>query len=107
MTDLGTPPGESSMGTGINNAGQVVGHAYGSSGPADAFLYSNGQMTDLNTLIDPGLHLTLSEATAINDESQIVANTAIFCPKADVCITPTFSPRCRSRAPGCYLEWRC
>ena len=43
----------------------------GNSGTADgsghAFLYSNGQMLDLNNLIDPLLGITLGYANAIND----------------------------------------
>ena len=40
-----------------------------------AFLYSNGQMIDLNNLIGPALG-GVSLATGINDESQIVANSS-------------------------------
>ena len=69
--DLG--PG---VGVAVNDAGQVVGDAHGS--PTDevpsAFLYTNGQMYNLNNLIDPSLHLFLEQATAIDDQGQIVAN---------------------------------
>ena len=51
---------------GINDSGQVVGTN------GRAFLYTNGQMWDLNDLIDPGLNWTLIEAIAINDLGQIV-----------------------------------
>jgi probable HAF family extracellular repeat protein len=37
-----------------------------------AFLYSNGAMIDLNSLLLPGSGWTLSSATAINDSGQIV-----------------------------------
>ena len=37
-----------------------------------AFLYSNGSMTDLNSLIDPASGWTLHYAFAINDSGQIV-----------------------------------
>jgi probable HAF family extracellular repeat protein len=54
VTDLGALEGpKSSYGTGINNAGQVVGYSYPSTSTYaayHAFLYSNGQMTDLGTL---------------------------------------------------------
>ena len=79
MTDLGTLGARRSLGESINNAGQVVG--YVELPPAEvspnllvAFLYTDGQMYDLNKLIDPALHITLYEATAINDHGQIVAN---------------------------------
>jgi len=69
--DLG--PG---VGIALNNAGQVVGAAYASPGDTSpsAFLYTNGQAYNLNDLIDPSLHLFLEEATAINDQGQIVVN---------------------------------
>ena len=52
MNDLGTLPGFStSQATDINDNGQVVGYAQTSDGNSrDAFLYSNGTMTDLGAL---------------------------------------------------------
>src|SRR4051794_33398649 len=51
ITDLGTLEGVCcSSGTGINNLGQVVGYSQTSTGSVSAFLYSNGQMTNLGTL---------------------------------------------------------
>ena len=61
------------LGESINNAGQIVGNA----GDHHAILYSGGQLYDLNKLIDPALHLTLDDATAINDNGQIVVNQHI------------------------------
>jgi len=76
MTDLGTFGGTSSGGTAINNQGQVVGTyglGYNAAGAyvEHAFLYSNGKMLDLGTL--PGS--PQSEATGINDSSQVVGNS--------------------------------
>ena len=54
MQDLGTLGGSESLTpTGINNSGQVVGVStgYRPSDYFDAFLYSNGSMQDLNSLI--------------------------------------------------------
>jgi probable HAF family extracellular repeat protein len=73
MTDLGTLGGTQIGAFGINDQGQVVGSS-SLAGPIfveHAFLYSNGKMTDLGTL--PGT--TFSEATAINDSSQIVGDS--------------------------------
>ena len=75
MTDLGTLGGTSSEGHGINNYGQVVGRAMTTGSGEHAFLYSDGTMFDLNTLVTEGLGgATLHEASGINDSGQIVAN---------------------------------
>ncbi len=65
VTDLGTPGGASTMGYGINNLGQVVGSSSTSSGSLHPFLYSNGQMIDLNIG---------GNAYAINDNGQITGS---------------------------------
>jgi probable HAF family extracellular repeat protein len=55
MSDLFRIDG-SSMGKAINNKGQIVGSSSSTfSSPSQAFLYSSGQMMNLNTLIDPNL----------------------------------------------------
>jgi len=69
--DIGVPNITSSFATGINNAGQVVGEADTLS-HAFAFLYSNGQMLDLNSLISPDSGWNLGQAFALNDVGQIV-----------------------------------
>jgi len=47
----------------INESGQVVG---------DNFIYQQRQLIDLNGLMDPSAAWTISEATAINDQGEIV-----------------------------------
>jgi probable HAF family extracellular repeat protein len=76
MQDLGTLGGRVGEGLAINDAGEVVGASSFSmvDNTVHAFLYANGQMLDLNNLIDPALGLNLDGATAINDQGQIVAN---------------------------------
>jgi len=73
MIDLGTLPGDiGSSGDGINNLGQVVGGSWDIDNNDRAFLWQNGVMTDLNTLIPPDSPLYLIEATGtINDQGQI------------------------------------
>jgi len=73
MRDLGTLPGDAlSEALGINEAGQVVGVSYGAgfSHPR-GFLWQNGVMTDLNTLVPAGSTLTLQVAGDINDRGEI------------------------------------
>ena len=72
MIDLGSLGGSQSYGYGINDSGQIVGSSTLSNGAPDAFIYQNGSMTDLNTLIpaDSGWHLVA--ATGINRLGQIV-----------------------------------
>jgi probable HAF family extracellular repeat protein len=73
MTDLGTLPGDvSSSGDGINSKGQVVGGSFDADGNGRAFLWENGVMTDLNTLIPAASALFLIEATGtINSRGEI------------------------------------
>jgi probable HAF family extracellular repeat protein len=56
---------------GINARGQVVGQSY-SGTTARAFLYQDGMMSDLNTLIQNDSPLYLTFANDINDRGEIV-----------------------------------
>ena len=70
------PGGTYSIPAGINKHGDVVGAGSvpGPSGaPTHAFLYKDGVMRDLNTLVDSSLTL-LTSAAGINDKGQIVAS---------------------------------
>jgi probable HAF family extracellular repeat protein len=58
----------------INNLGQSVGNRFFSFSDSHAMLYAgSGDWQDLNTLIDPSLGWTLTQASAINDLGQIAA----------------------------------
>ncbi len=73
MRDLGTLPGDvSSGGQGINDSGTVVGLSIDPSGNPRAFVWQNGVMTDLNTIIPDGFPLYLLDAVAINNRGEIV-----------------------------------
>jgi probable HAF family extracellular repeat protein len=86
MQDLGTLGGTTSSGAAINDDGQVTGEsstdgAGGQSSFVDgdrAFLYSNGQMIDLNSWVEIGGaaldHDTLVEGVGINDSGQILVD---------------------------------
>ncbi len=73
MQDLGTLPGDVlSIAYGINDEGQIVGQSIAANGNSRAFIWQNGVMTDLNTLIAPGSSLSLLYANDINDQGAIV-----------------------------------
>jgi probable HAF family extracellular repeat protein len=79
LVDLGTLPGhDRSVGWGINNAGQVVGVSYTGSGSVQsAFIWENGVMTDLSTLVINGAGWTFGGARSISDTGYITG-TALF-----------------------------
>jgi len=66
-TDLGVLGDQYSTALAINNPGEVVGTS-----DNRAFVWSEGVMRDLNTLIDAGSGWVLNNATGINDAGQIV-----------------------------------
>jgi probable HAF family extracellular repeat protein len=69
---LDVPYPLSSQGLALNNAGQVVGET--SNGVGHAFLYSEGRLTNLETL--PAT--VSSQALAINNTAQIVGTVAVM-----------------------------
>ena len=76
MRDLGALPGDVySSASGINNLGQVVGGSCDASGNCRDFLWDDGVMSDLNTLVCPGTSLYLAgngvAGSDINDRGEI------------------------------------
>ncbi len=75
MKDIGTLQGNfdfASAATGINDEGQVVGLSVDENFNIAAFLWENGTMTDLNSLIPAGSPLFLQGAAKINSRGDIV-----------------------------------
>ena len=76
ISDLGVLSGDLvGSATAINNRGEVVGASVSAPGPAGgnlrAFVWRDGVMTDLNTLVPPG-SLYLLTAFGVNDSGEIV-----------------------------------
>ena len=75
MEKLGTLPNDSySMARAIDEHGRVVGQSLDASGRNRAFLWEDGVMTDLNTLIPADPSLRLLDAYAISESGKIVGS---------------------------------
>jgi probable HAF family extracellular repeat protein len=75
VTDLGHLPGDcSSEAFAINSRDQVIGTSVACNGDFRSFLWENGSMADLNTLIPPNSSLFLLETLAINDRGEIAGD---------------------------------
>ncbi len=73
MKDIGTLSGDfASLSLGINDGSTVVGTSFSSSFSPRAFVWENGVMTDLNTLVPSGSALYLLFAENINASGEIV-----------------------------------
>ncbi|CAN7446674.1 VPLPA-CTERM sorting domain-containing protein [Pseudoduganella sp. LjRoot289] len=83
MVDL-APGGGNTEAFDINNAGQVVGR-----GKGGGFLYANGVMAELDTLIAPGGEWHVTSAVGINDLGQIVGQA---CNTYGECVGALLSP---------------
>jgi probable HAF family extracellular repeat protein len=80
----GTLIGFNSVANSINDSGVIVG-----GGDADhGFVYQNGAMTDLNTLIAPTAGLTLLAATGINSKGVIAGSATLNGQDVGYILTP-------------------
>jgi probable HAF family extracellular repeat protein len=80
VTDLGVVSGAGcSYAESINLVGQVVGDLADCTTGEDVstFLWQNGTMYDLNTLIPPGSGFTLTEVWQINDQGEIAGTATL------------------------------
>ncbi len=92
MQDLGTLAGDfASSANGLNDRGEVVGVSLDASFNPRAFLWRNGTMTDLNTLIPAGSPLYLLTGCSIN-YSRVIVGLAID--------TSTGQPHAYMATPG-------
>lgn len=73
MHDLGTLGGAYSWGMDISDAGWIVGASSDASGDIRSFLYAEGTMYDLTSLIADSSGLTVRYTAAINSSHQIAA----------------------------------
>jgi len=78
FTDLGGLGGTVRNAVGINNQGQVVGFSSNSSNQELAFIWNDGMMADLNSLLVDsllvgGANVSLTRATGINNRGDIAA----------------------------------
>ena len=97
VTDLGDFGGGTSMVYGINNSGQIVGGAATEDLDEHAFLYSDGTMIDLNSVIDQEYGWTIiNDALAINDAGWVLGygynaitggRNALIIPVSSVMVT--------------------
>ena len=74
----------------MNGQRQIVGQSINADGNSRAFLWQNGVMTDLNTLIPADSNLTLIYANDINDSEEIVGQACVSSGGACTGDTPAF-----------------
>ena len=73
MKDLGTLPGDvASVAIGLNDAGMVTGLSLDADFNPTAFLWQNGVMTNLNSLIRSDSPLFLMQPCSVNSRGQII-----------------------------------
>jgi len=78
-TALGSLPGYDVWATGvsINNSNQVVGYAFSDDWFSTVgFLWENGDMVDLNALVQPPSDITVTEPLQIDDRGEIISYAA-------------------------------
>ncbi|MEH2191228.1 MAG: hypothetical protein V7K98_00965 [Nostoc sp.] len=100
FTAIGSLGGKTGSVNGINEFGQVVGASQIAAGTNHAYVWSNGVLTDLNSLLTTpltynGSVVTLTSATSINEFGQVVA-TGTYTYQDTLTSTPTTTTGTRS-----------
>jgi probable HAF family extracellular repeat protein len=94
MIELGSLGGGGGYAYALNDAGVVVGASYvtPSESSAHAFVWADGAMTDLNTLVDSLGGWELTEAQDINESGQILGTACLSGNCTSVLLTPVPEP---------------
>jgi len=118
ITDLGTLDGYTgSQATAINDAGQITGDVYTSSGSYTAFLYSSGTMTSLGSLGGSSIGYSINKYGQVAGVSYLSGNSNTngfidsggtmtgIAPLSGLfaSLTDGRSPRFCAAKPGCFL----
>jgi len=91
IVNLGVLPGDAlSEATGINDFGQIVGTSFDASGSPRVFLGENGQIYDLNTLVQANAPLYLLFSGDINDRGEITGQACVVVDGACGSVLHTF-----------------
>jgi len=79
VTTIPILPGDgAAFATGINNRGQVVGSTFNSQGWSRGFIWQDGVVTDLNSLISKDSNLLINAASNVNERGQISGMATIM-----------------------------
>ncbi|HKU27722.1 MAG TPA: hypothetical protein VJQ54_19790, partial [Candidatus Sulfotelmatobacter sp.] len=101
--DLGDAPGDCfSRALAINSKGQVVGNSFSCDGNFDrAFLWENGSIIDLNSVIPAGSPLELVTTNDINDRGEIAGEgLPSGCSDFTLCVHAFLLIPCDENHPG-------
>ncbi len=84
LTDLGpSPSGIDSLAVDINNVGQIIGENSGNGSGGDPFVWQNGKMTLLNSLLPAGSPWSITKVFQISDHNQIIGTAHNSVTKSD------------------------
>jgi probable HAF family extracellular repeat protein len=84
-------------GTSINDNDQVVGYSYNSDYASLGFLWENGDMVDLNALVQPPSDITVTDALQIDNRGLIISNA----------VDPNGNSRVVVLVPDGDCDWVC